>query len=96
VPKAALEALKKFADMATINEFAEEIELGHKFFEGSWTGPSGKVDCLVTEAGDLVEMEEVISADKVPAAARAAAEKEAGKHAKLAWEKKTLVRPRPE
>jgi len=91
VPKAALDALKKIADKATITEFAEEVEHGHKFYEGSWTGPNGKVDCLVTETGDLVETEEIISAEKVPAVSRAAAEKEAGKDAKLTWEKKTVV-----
>jgi hypothetical protein len=91
VPKAALDALKKTADKATITEFAEEIEHGNKFYEGSWKGPDGNVDALVTEAGDLVEIEEVISAAKVPAPARAAAEKEAGKDTKLTWEKKTLV-----
>ena len=91
VPEAALDALKKIADKATIKEFAEEIEHGHKFYEGTWSGPNGNVDCLVTETGDLVEIEEIISADKVPAVARAAAEKEAGKDAKLTWEKKTVV-----
>ena len=91
VPKAALEALRKVAEKATITEFAEEIEHGHKFYEGSWKGPTGNVDCLVTETGDLVEIEEVIPADKVPATARNAVEKEAGKDAKLSWEKKTIV-----
>jgi len=91
VPKAALDALKKIADKATITEFAEEIEHGHKFYEGTWTGPGGNVDCLVTESGDLVETEEIISADKVPAASRVTAEKKAGKDAKLTWEKKTVV-----
>jgi len=91
VPKAALDALKEMADKATITEFAEEMEHGHKFFEGTWTGPNGSVDCLVTETGDLVEIEETIPADKVPAATRAAAEREAGKDAKLTWEKKTVV-----
>jgi len=91
VPKAALDALKKIAEKATITEFAEEIEHGHKFYEGSWTSSNGNVDCLVTETGDLVEIEETIPADKVPAAARAAAVKEAGKDAKLTWEKKTIV-----
>ena len=91
VPKAALDALKKIAEKAAITEFAEEIEHDHKFFEGSWKGPDGNVDCLVTESGDLVEIEEIIPAEKVPAAPRAAAEKEAGKDAKLTWEKKTVI-----
>jgi len=91
VPAAALAALKKLAGAATITEFAEEIEDGRKFYEGSWKGPEGKVDSLVTEAGDLVEIEEVVAGNKVPAVVRAEAEKEAGKDGKLMWEKKTVV-----
>jgi len=91
VPGPALTALKKLANKAAITEFAEEVEHSHKFYEGSWTGPDGKVDALVTESGDLVETEEVISADKVPAVVRAQAEKEAGKDAKVTFEKKTMV-----
>ena len=75
VPAAALAALKKLAGSATITEFAEEIEHGHKFYEGSWKGPDGNVDALVTESGDVVEIEESIPADKVPAGVRAASEK---------------------
>jgi hypothetical protein len=91
VPKPALESLKKLAGGAPFTEFAEEVEHGGKFYEGSWAGPTGNVDALVTASGDLVEIEEVIAADKVPAAVRAVAEKEAGKDAKLTFEKKTMV-----
>lgn len=91
VPKAALEALRKLADKAEIKELAEEIEHGAKFYEGSWTGPHGNVDVLVTESGDLVEIEEMMPSDKVPHAARSAAEKEAGPGAQLVCEKKTMV-----
>lgn len=91
VPAAALGALKKLAGGAAITEFAEEIEHGHKFYEGSWKGADGNVDALVTEAGDLVEIEEAVPTEKVPGPARAAVEREAGKDAKLAWEKKTLL-----
>ncbi len=90
VPAAALAALKKLAGSATITEFAEEIEHGHKFYEGSWKGPDGNVDGLVTESGDVVEIEESIPAGKVPAAVRAAAGKEAGKDVELTFEKKTV------
>src|SRR5262245_23280245 len=91
VPAAALAALKKHAGGAPLTEFSEEIEHGHKFYEGSWKGPDGNVDCLVTATGDLVELEEKLPAAKVPAAVRAAAEKEAGKDAKVSFEKKTEV-----
>ncbi|NOT00962.1 MAG: hypothetical protein HOP29_10075 [Phycisphaerales bacterium] len=91
VPKAPLETLKALAGAATITEFAEEIEHGHKFYEGSWKGPNGNIDALVTESGDLVEIEETTPATGVPAAVRAEVEKAAGKEATLMWEKKTIV-----
>jgi hypothetical protein len=91
VAPAALTALKKLAGSAALTEFSEEIEDGHKFYEGSWKSADGNVDALVTETGDLVEIEEIIPAEKAPAAVRAAAEKEAGKDAKITFEKKTMV-----
>lgn len=91
VPAAALAALKTLAGSAPFTEFAEEIEYGHKFYEGSWKGPDGNVDGLVTEFGDVVELEESIPAGKVPAAVRAAVEKEAGKGVKVSFERKTLT-----
>ena len=91
VPAVAMATLKKLAGVAAITAFAEEIEHGHKFYEGSWKAADGNVDALVTDLGDLVEIEEEIPAAKVPAPARAAAEKEAGKDAKMIWEKKTIV-----
>ncbi len=90
VPAAALAALQKLAGDAALTEFAEEIEHGHKFYEGSWKSPDGNVDALVTEAGDVVEIEEIIPAEKVPGAVRALAEKEAGKDTKVVFERKTL------
>ncbi len=92
VPAAALATLKKLAAGAKINAFAEEIEHGHTFYEGSWQGPSGaNVDVLVTATGNLVETEEQVSADQVPKAVLAAARKAAGEGAKLGLEKKTMV-----
>lgn len=91
VSAAALQALRRLAGKAPIREFAEEIEHGHRFYEGSWTGPDGNVDALVTESGDLVEIEEIIPAERVPAAVRAATEREAGRDARMTFEKKTLV-----
>jgi uncharacterized membrane protein YkoI len=91
VPKAALEALKKLAGKAAITEYAEEVDHGHKSYEASWMGPDGTVDALVTESGDLVEIEEIIPAEKAPTVVRAASEKVAGKDVKLTFEKKTTV-----
>lgn len=92
VPGPALAALKKLALRAPITELAEEREAGHTLYEGSWMGEDGQVDALVTEAGDVVEIEEALAQDKVPAAVRAAAEQEAGKGAQIVFERKTTIR----
>jgi len=91
VPPAALAALKKLAGGAAISQYEEEIEHGTKFYEGSWKGPGGRMEVLVTAAGDLVETEEAVQADAVPKAVLDAAHKEAGKDAKMFFEKKTYV-----
>jgi len=92
VPEAALAALKKLAAGAEIYEFAEEVEYGHTFYEGSWKAPSGaNMDVLVTPTGDLMEIEEQLSIDNVPAAALKIAKKKAGKETELAFEKKTMI-----
>lgn len=91
VPPAALAALKKVAGGAPFTEFAEEIEHGHTFYEGTFKGLDGNVDALVTAEGDLVEIEESISAEKVPAAVRAAVQKVAGADVKPRFEKKTMI-----
>lgn len=90
VPPAALAALKKLASGAPITEFAEEMEHGHKFYEGTWKGSDGSVDGLVSESGDVVELEESIPGDKATAGARAAAERETGKGTSAQWERKTV------
>ena len=71
VPKAALKALQKQARKAKITEFAEEIEHGSTFYEGSWKKKGGaEVDVLVTKDGALVEIEEKIPVRRLPAGYR--------------------------
>ena len=92
VPEAALAMLRKLAGRAKITEFAEETEYGHTFYEGSWKSQSGaNMDVLVTKSGDLVEIEEQVDTDKVPAAVLKAARKAAGKGARLVCEQKTMI-----
>lgn len=91
VPRAALEALKKLAGANALTEFSEEIEHGITYYEGSWKGPQGNVDALVTAVGDVVEIEEVIPAQSAPKAVLEKARAAAGKDASLFVEKKTLV-----
>ena len=91
VPAAALATLKKLAGNATITEFAEEVEHGHTFYEGSWKGATGNVDAVVTSAGDLVVIEEVVPKEMVSSAAWGEVEKAAGKDANLTIERKSMV-----
>jgi len=92
VPEAALKTLKRMARDAKITEFAEEIEHGHTFYEGSWKNRSGaNMDVLVTKAGALVEIEQQIETKRLPAAVLKVARKAAGKDAELTCEKKTMI-----
>jgi len=91
VPAAALAALKKAAGGAAILEYTEEIEHGHKFYEATWKGPEGEMEAEVTEAGDLIEIEEAISPSKVPLAVRKLIEKKAEAGGRVDFEKKTLI-----
>ena len=93
VPKPALKTLKRRARDAEITEFAEEIEHGQAFYEASWKNKrTGKnVDMLVTKAGAVVEIEEELAIKAVPKAVSKAARQAAGKNAKLAFEKKTMI-----
>jgi len=91
VPKPALDALRKLSGGAAIEEFAEEIEHGHKFYEGTWKGPKGSIDGLVTESGDVVEIEESIPGSDAPAVVRAETVKAAGADTSVKFEKKTFI-----
>lgn len=91
VPAAALAALQKLAGGSEITEFAEEVEHGHTFYEGSWKGPHGNIDGLVTPKGDLVELEESIPAGMAPSAVRDEAKEMAGEGSSMSFEKKTMV-----
>jgi uncharacterized membrane protein YkoI len=92
VPAPALAALKKLAGGAELTEFAEEIEHGSTFYEGSWkTADGSNVGTLVTSTGDLVEIEEQLKPEQVPAAILAAVRKLSGPDAPLFCEKKTMI-----
>lgn len=91
VPKAALEALKKLAAGAEITEFEMEVENGVTLYEGTWKGPRGEFEAEVTAQGDVVEMEEPISAEVLPKVILEAVRKTAGSDAKLHAEKKTVI-----
>jgi len=91
VPKPVLDALKKQSAGAPLTEIEEENEHGTTFYEAQWKGEHGRVEALVTATGDLVEIEEEIASERIPAAALAAAQKQAGAGASMRWEKKTQI-----
>ena len=92
VPAKALAALKKLAAGARFTGFAEEVEHGSTFYEGSWKTPSGaNMDVLVTPTGALVEIEKQIDASQVPAEVLKVVRKAAGKGTELMFEKKTTI-----
>ena len=91
VPPPALAALRKLAAEHHITEYAEEVEHGCTYYEGSWRTPNGHVDALVTTAGDLVEIEAAIAEKDVPKLIVERIRAEAGKDAELRFEKKTVI-----
>ncbi|MFN0138392.1 MAG: hypothetical protein ACKVS9_19990 [Phycisphaerae bacterium] len=90
VPAAALAALKKLAGGNAISEFSEETEHGMKVYEASWKNGDVEMEAEATEAGEILEIEESVAADRVPAAVRTAAEKEAGAGVKISYERTTI------
>ena len=92
VPPPALAALKKSAGAARLEAFAEETEHGYTYYEGSWKSAQGNVDTLVTAAGDLMEIEESVSADRVPKPVIEKVRREAGRDATMRFERKTVIR----
>lgn len=91
VPPAALAALRKLAGDASITEYEEETENGHTYYEGSWTTGDGRdTEGVVTADGGVIEVEEEVGTDGVPAAVREAFAKLAGADAKGSFER-TIV-----
>ena len=91
VPAAALIALKNLAGGHALTEIEEEIKGSQQIYEAEWRTPGGKRQAAVTDAGDLIELEESIGREAVPRVAAAAAQKVAGDKTPVRWTKKTFV-----
>ena len=63
---------------ATIKGFATEVEHGVKLYEASLTVNGHSKDILIDKNGKIMEVEEEVSMDSLPAAAQAALRKAAG------------------
>ncbi len=91
VPAKAREALLKHAQGAKFTEVEREKVRGVVFYEAEWMVDGREHEAKVTADGSLVELEEEVDAQSVPAAVRKAASKAFPKSAKLTFEKKTIV-----
>ena len=91
VPELARAALLKLAGGAKIIKVEREREQGVLVYEGEWTRDGTKHEAAVTADGTLLETEEIVPAEKTPAAVRAAIAKHFGPTAKVVVEKKMIV-----
>ncbi|MBN1345496.1 MAG: PepSY-like domain-containing protein [Phycisphaerae bacterium] len=91
VPEAARNALLKHAGGAKIIKVEREKEHGAVVYEAEWEVGGLKHEAEVTADGDLMELEEKVGAEDVPAAVRKAAEKRFPAGSKVEYEKKTIT-----
>jgi len=91
VPEAARAALLKLAGGAKILKAEREREHGVLVYEAQWVANGTKHEAAVTADGTLIETEEIVPAEKAPAAVRAAIAKHFGANAKVVVEKKMIV-----
>ena len=76
LPGPAAAALKRHANGAELGGFETEHAHGVALFEAGWREGGVRHEAKVTAEGDLVELEEAVPADAVPARVRAAAGKQ--------------------
>ncbi len=91
VPVKAREALLKHARGATITEVEREKERGVVLYEAQWKADGREHEAKVTASGELVELEEEVDPNQVPAAVKATAAEKFPAGAKLEYEKKMIV-----
>lgn len=78
LPAAVQKTVKEQSKGATIRGFSKEVEKGKTFYEAELTVNGHAKDMLIDENGTVVEVEEEVALDSIPAAAKAAIQKGAG------------------
>lgn len=78
LPPAVETTVAKESEDATIKGFASEIEHGQKFYEVSLSVNGHNKDILIDKNGNVVEVEEEVSLDSLPAPVQDALQKAAG------------------
>ena len=78
LPPAVEKTVAKESEGATVKGFATEVEHGVKLYEASLTVNGHSKDILIDKNGNIVEVEEEVSLDSLPAAVQVAFKKAAG------------------
>jgi hypothetical protein len=79
LPDAVKRTVEEQSKGATIRGFTKEAQKGKTYYEAELTVDGHHKDILMDGSGAVVQVEESVSMDAVPAAAKAALEKRAGK-----------------
>ena len=78
LPAAVEKSVAKESEGATIKGFATEVEHDQRFYEASMTINGHNKDVLMDKDGNVVEVEEEVALDTLPAAVQDALKKAAG------------------
>jgi hypothetical protein len=79
LPAAVNETVRAQSQGATIRGFSQEKENGKTFYEAELMVDGRSKDVLIDAGGEVVEVEEQVSLENLPAAVRAGLETKAGK-----------------
>jgi hypothetical protein len=78
LPPAVEQTVAKESQGATIKGFATEVEHGQRFYEASLIVSGHSKDILIDRNGKIVEVEEEVTMDSLPASVQDAVKKAAG------------------
>jgi len=79
LPDAVQRTVREQSQGGSIRGLAKEVENGKTFYEAELKMNGRNRDVLIDPAGKVVEIEEEVALDSLPAAARAGLEKQVGK-----------------
>lgn len=79
LPAAVEQTVVRESDGATVKGFATEVEKGQRFYEASLMVNGHTKDILIDKSGTVVEVEEEVSIDSLPANVQEALRKAAGR-----------------
>lgn len=79
LPPAVETTVARESSGATIKGFAKEVERGQTFYEASLTVNGHSKEILIDKAGNIVEVEEEVAMDSLPATVQDALKKAAGR-----------------